>query len=267
MLDFGYYNMDCMQGMKEFPDNYFDLAIVDPPYGDGGGYWSGPERFGQRFDRYRAPAFTGNSTPSPTGGIPNSSGRVPKEQTHHERTSKRPASAGLVELGRRSSEKNHSVGRRAGKRILRRTFPRLTESDHMGGNYFELPANRCFLIWRKTNVPEKFSMAMCEYAWTSFNDNAKWFEISAVGQNGRFHPTQKPVELYKWILDNYAKPGDKILDTHVGSASSLIACEDFGFQYVGFEIDADYYRLGQERLERNRAQMTIADLITDWRLP
>lgn len=110
-------------------------------------------------------------------------------------------------------------------------------------------------------------MAMCEYAWTSFNDNAKWFEISAVGQNGRFHPTQKPVELYKWILDNYAKPGDKILDTHVGSASSLIACEDFGFQYVGFEIDADYYKLGQERLERNRAQMTIADLITDWRLP
>ena len=74
MLDFGYYNMDCMQGMKEFPDNYFDLAIVDPPYGDGGGYWSGPERFGQRFDRYRAPASTGNSTPSPTGGIPNSSG-------------------------------------------------------------------------------------------------------------------------------------------------------------------------------------------------
>lgn len=74
MLDFGYYNMDCMQGMKEFPDNYFDLAIVDPPYGDGGGTWSGPERFGQRFDRYRAPAFTGNSTPSPTGGIPNERG-------------------------------------------------------------------------------------------------------------------------------------------------------------------------------------------------
>ena len=74
MLDFGYYNMDCMQGMKEFPDNYFDLAIVDPPYGDGGGTWSGPERFGQRFDRYRAQAFTGNSTPSPKGGIPNTSG-------------------------------------------------------------------------------------------------------------------------------------------------------------------------------------------------
>lgn len=83
----------------------------------------------------------------------------------------------------------------------------------------------------------------------------------------RIHPTQKPVALYKWILDNYAKPGDKILDTHVGSASSLIACEDFGFKYVGFEIDADYYRLGQERLERNRAQMTISDLLDDWRFP
>ena len=143
MLDFGYYNMDCMQGMKEFPDNYFDLAIVDPPYG-GGGCWSGPERFGQRFDRYRGPAFTGNSTPSPTGGIPDKVGGVPKEQTHHERTSKRPASAGLVELGRRSSEKNHSVGRRAGKRILRRTFPRLTESDHMGGQLLRIASEPLF---------------------------------------------------------------------------------------------------------------------------
>ena len=109
-------------------------------------------------------------------------------------------------------------------------------------------------------------MAMCEYAWTSFDSNAKVFE-KAPQDRERFHPTQKPVELYKWILTNYAKPGDKILDTHVGSASSLIACEDFGFQYVGFEIDADYYKLGQERLERNRAQMTIADLLDDWRFP
>lgn len=83
----------------------------------------------------------------------------------------------------------------------------------------------------------------------------------------RFHPTQKPVKLYKWILDNYAKPGDKILDTHVGSASSLIACEDLGFKYVGFEIDADYYRLGTERIKKHTAQMTISDLIGDWRFP
>ena len=107
MLDFGYYNIDCMDGMREFPDNYFELAIVDPPYGDGGGTWKRTDasRFGGVFDRYRERAFTANSTPSPTGGIPNSSGGVPKEQTHHKRTPQRPASAGLVERGRRSSEK------------------------------------------------------------------------------------------------------------------------------------------------------------------
>ena len=83
----------------------------------------------------------------------------------------------------------------------------------------------------------------------------------------RIHPTQKPVALYKWILDNYAKPGDKILDTHVGSASSLIACEDMGFKYVGFEIDKEYYDKGVERLAAHTAQITISDLITDWRFP
>jgi len=80
---------------------------------------------------------------------------------------------------------------------------------------------------------------MAEYAWTSFNDNAKVFDFSAVGQQGRFHPTQKPPELYTWILSRYAKQGDKILDTHVGSASSLIACHQLGYDYVGFEIDPD----------------------------
>ena len=124
-----------------------------------------------------------------------------------------------------------------------------------GGNYFNLPATRCFLIWRKTNVPEKFSMAMAEYAWTSFNDNAKVFDYSAVGQEGRFHPTQKPVALYKWLLTNYAQPGYKILDTHVGSASSLIACYDLGFDYVGFEIDEEYYKLATKRLDEEMAQI------------
>ena len=108
---------------------------------------------------------------------------------------------------------------------------------------------------------------MAEYAWTSFNDNAKVFDYPPQGKGDRFHPTQKPIALYEWILKRYAKEGDKILDTHVGSASSLIACEDFGFQYVGFEIDADYYKLGTERLERNRAQITISDLLDDWRFP
>jgi site-specific DNA-methyltransferase (adenine-specific) len=144
-----------------------------------------------------------------------------------------------------------------------------------GGNYFldYLPATECFIVWDKRRRGLNF--ADCELAWTNMKLPCRIFEFKWNGmlqedmknKEERIHPTQKPVALYKWILDNYAKPGDKILDTHVGSASSLIACEDFGFQYVGFEIDADYYKLGQERLERNRAQMTIADLITDWRLP
>lgn len=96
---------------------------------------------------------------------------------------------------------------------------------------------------------------MCEYAWTSFNANAKVFEFSAVGQQGRFHPTQKPVELYRWILKHFANPGDIILDTHVGSASSLIAFEEKGFQYVGFEIDPEYYEMGQKRLDEFRQQI------------
>ena len=130
-----------------------------------------------------------------------------------------------------------------------------------GGNYFYLPPTRCFVIWRKTNVPEQFSMAMAEYGWTSFNDNAKVFDFSAVGQPDRFHPTQKPVQLYKWLLNNYAKDGDIILDTHVGSASSLIACRETGHKYVGFEIDPDYYAMAKERLDAAEAQVNIFDLM------
>ena len=130
-----------------------------------------------------------------------------------------------------------------------------------GGNYFELPATRCFLIWKKTNVPEKFTMAMAEYAWTSFNDNAKVFEFSAVGQQDRFHPTQKPIELYKWIIANYTKSTDVILDTHTGSASSLIACRETGHKYVGFEIDPEYYKMAKKRLDVAEAQGNIFDFI------
>lgn len=134
MLDFGYYNMDCMQGMKEFPDNYFDLAIVDPPYGDEGGVLGAVRRDSDNGSTDTAHRLSRETVHRPRQEVSlTNTGGVPKEQTCYKRTPQRPASAGLVELGRRSSEKNHSVGRRAGKRILRRTFPRLTESDHMGG--------------------------------------------------------------------------------------------------------------------------------------
>lgn len=104
-------------------------------------------------------------------------------------------------------------------------------------------------------------MAMCEYAWTSFNDNAKVFECAPQGTAAeqRIHPTQKPVKLYSWILRNYAKPGMKILDTHVGSGSSLIACDMAGLPYVGFEIDEIYYRMAKERIENAAAQVSVFD--------
>ena len=123
-----------------------------------------------------------------------------------------------------------------------------------GGNYFDLPPTRCFLIWRKTNVPQDFSMSMAEYAWTSFNTNAKVFDYSAVGLPGRFHPTQKPVELYEWIYGMFAKEGYRIIDTHMGSGSSRIAAYKMGFDYVGYEIDEIYFDLQEKRYAKETMQ-------------
>lgn len=126
-----------------------------------------------------------------------------------------------------------------------------------GGNYFDLPPTRCFIVWDKT-IPENFTMASCEYAWTSFNDNAKIFRCAPQGRKGeRFHPTQKPIALYHWIINRYAKKGDKILDTHAGSASSLIACYDTGHQFLGFEIDKYYFDKAIERMEAAFAQTRL----------
>ncbi|MBQ6398450.1 MAG: site-specific DNA-methyltransferase [Oscillospiraceae bacterium] len=127
-----------------------------------------------------------------------------------------------------------------------------------GGNYFDLPPTRCFLIWRKLNIPlQGFSMSPVEYAWTSFNDNAQAFECysnAATGIERRIHPTQKPVALYAWIFQRYAKPGFKILDTHLGSGSSRIAAYDAGLDFVGCELDKVYFELEEERFARHAAQ-------------
>lgn len=131
-----------------------------------------------------------------------------------------------------------------------------------GGNYFELPPTRCFLIWRKLTISENFTMAMCEYAWTSFNSNAKIFEYAPQDKT-RFHPTQKPVALYEWILSRYAKDGDIILDTHVGSASSLIACHRTRHKFVGFEIDKEYYEKAAQRLKEEQAQLSVFDYMEE----
>ena len=126
-----------------------------------------------------------------------------------------------------------------------------------GGNYFSLPPTRCFLVWRKLTISEAFSMAMAEYAWTSFNSNAKVFEYAPQGQGDRFHPTQKPVALYAWIFKNYAKPGYKILDTHLGSGSSRIAAYDANLDFWGYEIDKVYFDLQEERFQRHAAQENL----------
>lgn len=126
-----------------------------------------------------------------------------------------------------------------------------------GANYFGLPPCRGFLIWDKQQ-PEDVSFASCEYAWTSFDVSAKTFYFSALRDNvARIHPTQKPVALYAWIYSRYAKQGDKILDTHLGSGSSRIAAWDAGLDFVGCEIDPDYFKAQEERFKEHTAQENL----------
>ena len=118
-----------------------------------------------------------------------------------------------------------------------------------GGNYHRLPISRGWVCWYKTDEIKGRDFSEFELAWYSENVPARHYECKPFIRNGkRIHPTQKPVDLYKWLLHNYAKPGDLILDTHVGSGSSIIACIDKGFDYIGYEIDADYFRAMQERI-------------------
>ena len=100
-------------------------------------------------------------------------------------------------------------------------------------------------------------MSMAEYAWTSFNANAKVFDFSAVGLPNRFHPTQKPIELYEWIYGLYAKKGFKIIDTHLGSGSSRIASWNMGYDFVGYEIDETYFKLQEERFAKHTMQTKL----------
>ena len=218
-------NRDCLEAMKEFPDKFFDLAIVDPPYGDGSqtvnvereNNWN---RFGGIFDKYK--------------GIENR-GKV----------------------GGEVRKKIISWDYAPNKEYFKELFRVSKNQIIWGGNYFSLPPTRCFLIWEKTNVPENFTMAMAEYAWCSIQGNAKIFKYSAVGQEGRFHPTQKPVALYQWILSKYAKQGDKILDTHLGSGSSRIACYNGGYDFWGYEIDKEYFEKQEQRFENHTSQLRM----------
>ena len=194
-------NEDNMELMARYPDNYFDLAIVDPPYGidinSSGrlGHYGGK---GKKWD----------------ANIP--------EETY------------FNELFRVS--KNQII---------------------WGGNYFYLPPTRCFLIWDKQQ-PEDVSFASCEFAWTSLNQSAKTFyKRPQNADDYRIHPTQKPVALYKWLLDKYAKENDKILDTHLGSGSIAIACHDYGFDLTACELDKEYFDKAMQRINNHTAQQKL----------
>lgn len=221
------FNMDCMEAMKRFPDKYFDLAVVDPPYG-GGAKKDTEEtfngaiigRFGGRFEKYISAERTGGTWAS----------KYAKQISHWDIA---PPSEYFEELFRIS--KNQII---------------------WGGNYFQLPPTRCFLIWRKLTISESFTMAMAEYAWTSFNSNAKVFEY-APQDSKRFHPTQKPVALYEWIFKRYAERGMKILDTHLGSGSSRIAAYNAGLDFWGYEINKMYFDLQEERFQKHASQQNL----------
>lgn len=236
-----FYNMDCMEGMKQFPNKFFDLAIVDPPYGAGFTENGGCKGW---FTKYHQDTEKDKNIGTHFHGRGRSKRYVERYNSDDDGISN-------------SDRKKKVIGWDTAPppEYFDELFRVSKNQIIWGGNYFSLPPTRCFLVWKK-HIPENFTMAMCEYAWTSFNANAKVFEKASQDPN-RFHPTQKPVALYSWILSNYAKDGDIILDTHVGSGSSLVACEKMGFQYVGYEIDETYYKKAKERIETERAQLNL----------
>ena len=223
MIDFGFYNMDCMKGMQQIPDNYIDLAIVDPPYG---GVTQG-----------------GYMTNKVSGGV------AKKRNDYHLALwqYEKPDKTYFDELMRVS--KNQII---------------------WGGNYYATLLNdsQCWVVWDKEK-PEGVSYADIELAWTSFNLASRIFHYTWNGmlqgdmknKEHKIHPTQKPVQLYKWLINKFAKPNDIILDTHVGSASSLIACRETGHKYIGFEIDKVYFDLANRRFKEHEAQMNIFDFM------
>lgn len=221
-----FFNNDCMDIMKQYPDDYFDLAIVDPPY------FSGPEKR----------EFYGSKI-SPIGVHRRLYGKTTKWEV--------PGKDYFDELFRVS--KNQII---------------------WGVNYFNYSFGSGRIVWDKVNTHSRFSD--CELAYSSLHDSTRLFRYMWNGmmqgksiseghiQQGnkvlnevRIHPTQKPINLYLWLLQNYAKDGDKILDTHVGSASSLIACQELGFEYVGCELDKSIFNLAKQRLDAYEKQLKL----------
>ena len=227
VLDLGYHNMGCIEGMKQFPDNYFALAVVDPPYFDG----------------------------------PN------KRNYYGTEISKRNI--------KRKEYQKIEVWEVPHKEYFDELFRVSKNQIIWGVNYYNDPRLKGGrIIWDKVNGTNSFSDA--EIAYCSIHDSVRIFPFmwngmlqgksmsegrTAQGNKSknehRIHQCQKPVAIYEWILKNYAKEGDKILDTHVGSASSLIACHKGGFEYVGFELDKGIFEQSQKRLELEESQMRL----------
>jgi site-specific DNA-methyltransferase (adenine-specific) len=207
--------MDCMDLMKEYPDNHFDLAIVDPPYGidmDNQRVRTKPNR-------------------------PNTYKRVGQVQYN---------GAGWDKSGP-TKEYFNQLYRVSKKQII------------WGANYFcdMIKPGNGWIYWDKQMGENQFSSG--EFAYQSMQIKSSCFSHPSMRVQGtRIHPTQKPVALYRWLLQNYAKEGDKILDTHLGSGSIAIACYYMGFDLTGSELDPDYYKAMMERIDKETRQMEFA---------
>jgi len=125
-----------------------------------------------------------------------------------------------------------------------------------GGNYFDLPPTQGFFIWDKKQ-PHDFSLAMCEMAWSSLQKPAKMWTLSVLKERNKIHTTQKPVQLYEWLLMNNAEQGDKILDTHLGSGSIALACHNLKFDLTACELDTEYYNAAMLRIKQHQQQLTM----------
>ena len=214
-------NMDCMEYMRTLSDKAFDLAVVDPPYGIG----ENPKRALSR-----------------AGSTSKWKNAKPVHYVGSEWDNERPSAEYFAELFRIS--KNQVI---------------------WGANYFTqyLPPSMGWIAWYKKGQTPNCDFSDCEFAFTSFNKASKFFDYPWVGFGAvnakeiRIHNTQKPVALYRWIFQHYAKEGDKILDTHLGSGSSRIAAYDAGLDFVGCEIDKTYFDLQEERFSAYAAQQSL----------
>ena len=213
-------NEDNMEMMSRYPDNYFELAIVDPPYGIG---FNGHNQIIGKSGKSR--------------GFNNK-----KLYNIKDWDRERPDADYFSELIRVS--KNQIV---------------------WGGNYFAdlLSPKKGWIYWDKKPNGENLSFSDGELAWTSFDKPLRMYSYGWIGfwmvNSGekKIHPTQKPIALYKWLLDNYAKAGDKILDTHLGSGSIAIACHDYGFELTACELDKDYYQSAMKRIKNHVSQLKL----------